>query len=102
MSKQLPGIQDGERNAEEIDVARFVKLMEAGYDDFAVSTEHGSFQWTPPPKRPNSMAYFEFALAASIVAVILLIGVLMLVHEGKFLTAKEASAANCARLPLHF
>jgi hypothetical protein len=65
MSKPLPGIQDGERNVEEIDVARFVKLgrgiqealqgvenalMEAGYDDFVVSTEHGSFQWTPPPK----------------------------------------------------
>jgi hypothetical protein len=48
------------------------------------------------------MAYFEFALAASIVAVILLIGVLVLVHEGKFFTAKEASAANSARLPLHF
>ncbi len=60
MSKRLPGIQDGERNAEEIDVARFVKLMEAGYDDFAVSTEHGSFQWTPPPRRPNSRTCFEF------------------------------------------
>jgi hypothetical protein len=49
MSKRLPGIQDGERTVEEIDMARFVKLgrgmqevlqevenalVQAGYDDF--------------------------------------------------------------------
>jgi hypothetical protein len=62
MSERLPGITDDDRlddkartgkqglgikeRLQEVENA----LMDAGYDDFAVTTEHGSFHWSLTPK----------------------------------------------------
>ncbi|MBV8457636.1 MAG: hypothetical protein JO122_13595 [Acetobacteraceae bacterium] len=62
MSERLPRITDDDRLGDEPRIGKQglgIKerlqevekaLMDAGYEDFAVTTEHGSFHWSLTPK----------------------------------------------------